>query len=353
VDLPMRIDKKFNGFLTLIALLAVLSIGVLAQRIDQTVMPATTSPSSASSTTATRTMPEVKQPLPFGEGEVMKFEVKFSRFPIYASVGEMTFTVSEEKGKIEKSVKTATEAAIIDSAAAAQPDKKDELSIKEKGEQVDKVRIHADAVSKGALVSLFGVKVHDQFDSVLDKKDLGTYSCKVSVEEGKRRREQTTIVERDKHQIIYTERNLNEAKEEPKIVKSEFKDWPLIFDPVGAMFYVRTRELKLGQSIKIPISDNGKPSEIEIVPIASEDLKVEGEQFHTIKLDARVFDGALFNGKGEMFIWLNDDQYRMPVKFQIKAKYGTVTGNLIARKNADSKSAAVKDSVKPLEKKPE
>src|SRR5882724_10755657 len=104
----MRIDKRFNGFLTVIALLTVLSIGVLAQRIDQSVMPATASPSS---TTAARTMPEVKQPLPFGEGEVMKFEVKFSRFPIYASVGEMTFTVSEEKGKSEESKKTIAETA--------------------------------------------------------------------------------------------------------------------------------------------------------------------------------------------------------------------------------------------------
>src|SRR5882724_8865924 len=110
----MRIDKRFNGFLTVIALLTVLSIGVLAQRIDQAVMPGTAAPSSASSTTAARTMPEVKQPLPFGDGEVMKFEVKFSRFPIYASVGEMTFTVTEEKGKPEESKKTASETLAVE-----------------------------------------------------------------------------------------------------------------------------------------------------------------------------------------------------------------------------------------------
>ena len=342
----MRIDKRFNGFFAIIVPLIILSalvIGVSAQLADQTPMPSVASSSAPSA----RTMPEVKQPLPFGEGEVMKFEVKFSRFPIYASVGEMTFTVTEEKGPIDKPGKAVPEINKVDKSASDQPDKPDkDKSIRDKTEAVEKVRIHAEAVSKGALLSLFGVKVRDQFDSVLDKKDLGTYTCKVNVEEGKRRREQTTVIERDKRQITFTERNLNSETEQPKVVKSEFKDWPLIFDPIGAMFYVRSQELKIGQGVKIPISDNGKPSEVEIIPVAKEDLKIEGEQFHTIKLDARVFDGSLFNGKGEMYIWLTDDKYRMPVKFQIKAKYGTVTGNLISKTYAGSTPASTKTATK-------
>jgi hypothetical protein len=347
----MRIDKRFKAFLVITILLVGLSIGALAQRVDQGPIPAV-----ASSPSTTRTLPEVKQPLPFGEGEVMKFEVKFARFPVYASVGEMTFTVTEEKGKGEKGKveKSGDEIIVIvpENATFIADSFGIKLSAKEKYEWASKVKIHAEAISKGALLSLFGVKVHDQFDSVLDKKDLGTYTCKVNVDEGKRRREQTTVIERDKRQITYTELNLNSQTEPPKVVKSEFKDWPLIFDPVGAMFYVRTRDLTVGQGVKIPISDNGRPSEVEIIPVAKEDLKIEGEQFHTIKLDARVFDGALFNGKGEMFIWLSDDKYRMPVKFQIKAKYGTVTGNLISRTYAGSTSAATKGSDKPEPKKP-
>src|SRR5881394_1833426 len=108
----MNSDKRFHGFFAIIISLIVLSalaIGVPAQRVDQSPVP---SVASSSAPTA-RTMPEVKQPLPFGEGEVMKFEVKFSRFPIYASVGEMTFTVSEEKGKPQESKKAAAEAVTI------------------------------------------------------------------------------------------------------------------------------------------------------------------------------------------------------------------------------------------------
>jgi|GEM_PF-1215599 len=344
----MNSDKRFHGFFAIIIsiiILSALAIGVPAQRVDQSPVP---SVASSSAPTA-RKMPEVKQPLPFGEGEVMKFEVKFARFPIYASVGEMTFTITEEKGPVENTGKANPESVKVEKPATDQPTKTDQQNTTK---DVEKIRIHAEAISKGALLSLFGVKVRDQFDSVLDKKDLGTYTCKVNVEEGKRRREQTTVIERDKRQITYTERNLNSQTEEPKVVKSEFKDWPLIFDPVGAMFYVRSQELKIGQSVKIPISDNGKPSEVEIIPVLKEDLKIEGEQYHAVKLDARVFDGALFNGKGEMFIWLTDDKYRMPIKFQVKAKYGTVTGNLISKTYAGSNPPADKTPGKPVSKQP-
>src|SRR5260370_585409 len=114
-----------------------LTLVVPAQRVDQTPMP-----SVASSASTARTMPQVRTPLPFGEGEVMKFEVKFSRFPIFASVGEMTFRITEEKGKPEKSPKAASEKTVVEKTETSQPGKTDESSRKIKPEEVDRVRIH-------------------------------------------------------------------------------------------------------------------------------------------------------------------------------------------------------------------
>src|SRR5258708_39660315 len=103
----MGIKKGFTKFLAVTVIAAsILAVTVLARRGDQSPIP---SVASTPTNATTRSMPEIKQPLPFGAGEVMKFEVKISRFPIYASVGEMTFTVSEEKAAPVKPAKDASE----------------------------------------------------------------------------------------------------------------------------------------------------------------------------------------------------------------------------------------------------
>ncbi|HZS48725.1 MAG TPA: DUF3108 domain-containing protein [Blastocatellia bacterium] len=281
-----------------IAMLVSVAVIAVAQRQDQAVV------------SDVRPLPEVKQPLPFGDGETMKFDVKFARFPVFASVGEMTFNVSEEKPK---------------------PDQPN---------AIEKIRIHAEAVSKGALVSLFGIHVKDVFESIINKKDLGTYTSTVNTREGKRNHQQVTTIERDKQQITYVDTNLNAAKETPKVVKSDLSPWPLAYDPVAAIYFVRTQNLEIGKSIKLPVSDEGKAKEVELIPARGEDMKVGEQTYKTIKLEAKVFNGALFNGNGQMYIWVSDDKYHVPIKFQIKAKYGTITGNLISRSYTQPQKAA-------------
>jgi hypothetical protein len=51
-----------------------------------------------------------------------------------------------------------------------------------------------------------------------------------------------------------------------------------------------------------------------------------------------------------MYIWLTDDKYRMPVKFQVKMKYGTVSGNLISKTYAGAPQP--KATEKPASKHP-
>src|SRR5207244_3957660 len=148
-------EKKLTGFSAIAVTLFVtliLAVGGIAESINQTALPPA---QPAAVGTAARNVPEIKQPLPFGQGEVMKFEVKLSRFPIFASVGEMTFTVFEEKIGPEKPGKANPEKVTVDKPVTGQSKITDETKTKtEKPEQVDSIRIHAEAVSKGALVSL-------------------------------------------------------------------------------------------------------------------------------------------------------------------------------------------------------
>ncbi|HXG66842.1 MAG TPA: DUF3108 domain-containing protein [Blastocatellia bacterium] len=249
---------------------------------------AQTAPQQASATAA----PKVARPLPFQIGEQLTYEVGFSKFIFSGQIGEINLSVAKAE-------------------SAAKP---------------GLLELRGEAVSKGFFPSLFGIKVKDRFVALVNPDDFGLHSSTKIIEEGKKRREQKAIIDREAGKLTYIDRDLANKDAEPKVKEADAPSW--VQDILSTCYYVRTQELKEGAVIPVPLSDEGKVYNIEVIVGKREEVKVDAGKFRTVKLEAKVFNGKFVRRSGEMFIWVTDDARRIPVRAKIKTSGATVNISL-------------------------
>jgi len=232
------------------------------------------------------------QSLPFKIGETLTYDVSFSRLIFSGTIGELKLSVSNP----------------------SEPMKTPMLELK------------AEAVSKGFFPALFGVKVRDRYITLVDANDFGIHSSTKLLEEGKVRREQKSIIDREAGRVTFTDRDLATEKSEPRTKEKPSPSW--IQDLLSAIYYVRTQPLKEGDVIPIPISDGGEIYNIEVIAGKREELKVGSAKIRAIQVNAKVFDGRYLKRSGEMLVWIADDERRVPVRARVKTSGYTINVEL-------------------------
>ena len=236
--------------------------------------------------------PAVTDPLPFKIGETLSYNVSFSRLIFSGSIGELKLTVSKvpDPGKPEM------------------------------------IELTAEAVSKGFFPALFGVKVKNRYISLVNLTDFGIHSSTKLIEEGRIRREQKSVVNREKGNITYSDRDLTSTKSEPKIKEKSSPIW--IQDLLSTIYFVRAQPLKQGDVIQVPISDGGQVYNIDVIVGKREEIKSGGTKYKAIQLNAKVFDGRYIKRSGEMLVWVSDDPTRVPLRAKVKSSGAIITVEL-------------------------
>lgn len=238
------------------------------------------------------TPPKIAEPLPFKIGETLAYDVSFSRLIFSGTIGELKFTVSRP----------------LDTT------------------KPDLIELRAEAVSKGFFPALFGLKVKDRYISLINQSDFGMHSSTKLLEEGRVRREQRSVLNREAGLVTYTDRDLANVKSQPKVKEKPSPSW--IQDLLSTIYFVRTQPLKEGDVIPVPISDGGEIYNIEVIAGKREEIKIGAGKFKAIQLNAKVFDGRYVRRTGEMLVWVTDDPTRIPVRARIKTSGATVTVDL-------------------------
>jgi len=101
---------------------------------------------------------------------------------------------------------------------------------------------------------------------------------------------------------------------------------------IDAFLAVRNLELIPGQTVNIPVFDSRKQYEIEvnILPY-KETLKTPwGEKVSCILVKPKLKTAGIFTNKGEMLLWLTDDERHIPLKMKAKIKFGSIFARLTA-----------------------
>lgn len=102
-------------------------------------------------------------------------------------------------------------------------------------------------------------------------------------------------------------------------------------DILSAFYLFRTYDLKVGESYNIDITVDGKNFPAEINVLRKETIKTEIGEKKCFVVQPKLASDAVFRQKGNIFIWITDDEDRIPVKVRSKIVYGSFYAILTSR----------------------
>ncbi len=189
----------------------------------------------------------------------------------------------------------------------------------------DRLKIISTAQS-AKWVSVF-YTVDDRIESILSKNNSSSLiglpeKYRIKIREGRHRRDKEVIFDHTNSKALYKDYLKNESK--------EFNVSNFIFDPISSFFYLRTQQLRVGESKFISMFDSKKIWNVEVQVLRKEKVSIPLGVFNTIVIKPLMKSEGIFYSKGEIFIWLTDDERHIPVKLQSKVPVGHITATLVA-----------------------
>lgn len=173
----------------------------------------------------------------------------------------------------------------------------------------DAYHVSFSAGTRGLANQLF--KIRDQIDIWIDTEELFTYRLKKNIHEGPYKKSIDIVFDYDK----------SVARTESNEIKINFK----ARDPFSMFYYLRTIPLKENEVISFSSYEGKKIIKYNLQMTGKEIIRSPAGTF-ACKVVRPFREGKnLFKNQGDMQIWLSDDEKRLPVKIQIKMKFGSMT----------------------------
>jgi hypothetical protein len=266
--------------------------------------------------------------LPFKAGEKLVYEVKYTRFPIAAKVGEVTFEYVGEWEPLKNSNETEPVFKGLNT------------------EFTPRTAERGSAGSKGILIAILGIDVSNRYETLVERTDFAARLHFREIREGKKQQAQSALFEREPQTVTYKSNALAQPQAEPKSKALPRQDGML--DLLSAFYFVRLQKLKEGELLRFPVSDDGVNYTFDIVVGKKEQLKTDCGRLNTIKLEPKLFGpGQLISRPGTMTMWLTADKTHVPVRVIAKTSGGTVSARLLNFKNNCSIVEPSKEELEP------
>ncbi len=104
---------------------------------------------------------------------------------------------------------------------------------------------------------------------------------------------------------------------------------PYTHNIISALFWVRAQDLEENTELVIPVHDLDVQYPLTVKVYEKETIKVPAGEFHCIKVEPVITSEGLFKKAGRVFVWITDDERRIPVRMSTKIPVGTIDGNLV------------------------
>lgn len=98
-------------------------------------------------------------------------------------------------------------------------------------------------------------------------------------------------------------------------------------DSLSAIFYVASRPLLIGQTVRFPLADAMRTVTVTMKVEAREEIKTPAGTFQTLRVQPTAEEGVVKN-RGNIWIWYTDDARHMPVQIRARLFWGTITFHL-------------------------
>lgn len=177
-------------------------------------------------------------------------------------------------------------------------------------------KLTVDASTSGTFDIFY--KIRDHYDSYIDKKDLLPYFYQENIREASYRRQDKARFNQDTKKVVSNRGTFNTPTNQT-------------FDLVSAYYFARSLDiskLKIGDKFKLNYFLQDEISALEIEYIGKETIKTKLGNIRCLKFSPSIKPGRIFKKDSRLYLWVTDDNNRVPVKAQVEILVGAVTMEL-------------------------
>ena len=157
-------------------------------------------------------------------------------------------------------------------------------------------------------------KVRNKIESLIDSEDFSAISFHANLRQGRHRKIKEIFFDCSNNKLTFIKNGKEGRHDIPQDT----------FDSLSSFYYLRTKELIPGKDVKINTFSNGKLYNVTVKILKREQIKVKAGTFETIKVQPIIKHNDVFKNKGDIFIWLTDDDNKLPVLIKTEVKIGHV-----------------------------
>lgn len=174
--------------------------------------------------------------------------------------------------------------------------------------------------AEGRTAGTFNVfyRVRNRYDSYIDKNDLVPYLYTENIREANYRRNDKARFYQDEKKIVTN--------------KGNFKSDGQTFDIVSAYYFARSLDLskiKKGDKFIMDYYLGDGVADLSVQYVGKEKIKTSMGTFNCLKFSPSIQPGRIFRKDSKLYLWITDDNNRIPIKAQVEILVGSVTMELI------------------------
>lgn len=182
-------------------------------------------------------------------------------------------------------------------------------------------RIRAEAKSSKGFDYIY--KVRDRIESYVDSADFYTLRFVKRLREGNYKDDKLVTYDHNTKKA----KLLSWGKED---VTTDFDS--LTQDVLSALYFVRLFDLKPDTAIYFPVHDIKKSYPLKVEVQRREKVRVPAGEFDCLVVEPKLQSEGIFKRKGRIWVWLTNDEKKMPVKMESELPFGSISANLIEYK---------------------
>jgi len=157
-------------------------------------------------------------------------------------------------------------------------------------------------------------RVEDVVESIIDAEGIFSWRFEKNLREGGYRSNRSYEFDQANQRVFYGDDTLDVA--------------PYVQDALSILYYARTQELKVGESIFIDNFTDGKNYPLQVMVHRRETIKVKAGRFDCLVVEPLMLSSGIFKHEGKLTVWLTDDRLKMPVLMKSKVLVGSISAEL-------------------------
>lgn len=137
--------------------------------------------------------------------------------------------------------------------------------------------------------------------------------------------------------------NIDQKGNMARTTEGSFKVPEFVQDVLSAFYYTRAvnlKGMKTGQSFTLKNFYGKKTHSLRVRVLGRETIDVEAGKFKCVKVEPMVTEGGLFKSEGKIYIWLTDDDRKIPVKVSTAVVIGSIDSELVKYEGLNGKLTA-------------